>query len=66
MHLRMLSIVVFLPPQDVADGFKELCNLIRRQYGNETDFLLKYFEDMYIRRFRRNAPSGEPLFGIEV
>lgn len=66
LHLRMLSALAFVPPQNVEDGFDALTDFIRNIYNNEIDDLLEYFEDTYIGRYRRNAPRREPLFNINL
>ena len=64
LHLRMISALAFLPPNDVQNSFDQLAALIRNQYGNGTDGVLDYFEDNYVGRFRVNAPRGIPKFPI--
>ena len=61
LHLRMISALAFLPPNDVQNSFDQLAALIRNQYGNATDGVLDYFEDNYVGRFRVNAPRGFEL-----
>ena len=34
LHLRMISALAFLPPNDVQNSFDQLAALIRNQYGN--------------------------------
>ena len=62
LHLRMISALAFLPPNDVQNSFDQLAALIRNQYGNDADGVLDYFEDNYVGRFRVNAPRGIPNF----
>ena len=62
LHLRMISALAFLPPEDVIDGFEELSDTIRELYNDTVDGLLQYFEDTYIGRFRRNAPRPHHCF----
>ena len=66
LHLRMISAVAFLPPNDVINGFDDLCVEIRNLYNGDVDDLLEYFEDTYIGRFRRNAPRRPPMFSIDL
>lgn len=66
IHLRMIAALAFVPPNDVADSFDELCAAIRNLYNIEADNVLDYFEDHYIGRFRRNAPRRPPTFAIEL
>ena len=65
LHLRMISALAFLPPNDVQNSFDQLAALIRNQYGNGADKVLDYFEDNYVARFRVNAPRGIPTFPID-
>ena len=65
LHLRMISALAFLPPNDVQNSFDQLAALIRNQYGNGADGVLDYFEDNYVGRFRVNAPRGIPTFPID-
>ena len=60
LHLRMISALTFLPPNDVQNSFDQLAALIRNQYGNGADGVLDY-----VGRFRVNAPRGIPTFSIE-
>ena len=62
----MISAVAFLPPNDVINGFDDLCVEIRNLYNGDVDDLLEYFEDTYIGRFRRNAPRRPPMFSIDL
>ena len=41
-------------------------DVIRNEYQAVAGDLLEYFEDSYVRRFRRNAPHRPPLFSIEL
>ena len=66
LHLKMISALAFLPPEDVIDGFEELSDVIRELYNDTVDDLLQYFEDTYIGRFRINAPRRPPLFPIDL
>jgi hypothetical protein len=66
LHLRMISAIAFLPPNNVIDGFEVLCDAIRNHYGGDVDDLLEYFEDTYIGRFRRNVPRRPPMFNIDL
>ena len=65
LHLRMISALAFVPPDDVQNSFDQLAALIRNQYGNGADKVLDYFEDNYVARFRVNAPRGIPTFPID-
>ena len=65
LHLRMISALAFVPPNDVQNLFDQLAALIRKQYGNGADGVLDYFEDNYFRRFRANAPRDIPTFPID-
>ena len=65
LHLRMISALAFLPPNDVQNSFDQLAALIRNQYGNDADGVLDYFEDHYVGRFRANAQRGTPTFPID-
>ena len=65
LHLRMISALAFLPPNDVQNSFDQLAALIRNQYGNDADGVFDYFEDNYVGRFRVNAPRGIPTFPID-
>ena len=65
LHLRMISALAFLPPNDVQNSFDQLAALIRNQYGNDADVVLDYFEDHYVGRFRVNAQRGMPTFPID-
>ena len=67
LHLRMISALAFLPPNDVQNSFDQLAALICNQYGNGADGVLGYFEDHYVGRFRVNAQSFQhfqSIFGI--
>ena len=66
LHLRTISALTFVPPNDVQNSFDHLTALIRNQYGNDADGVLDYFEDNYVGRFRVNAPRGIPTFPIDV
>ena len=66
LHLKMICALAFFPPDDVINGFDDLCNEIRNTFNGDADDLLEYFEDTYIGRFRRNAPRRAPLFAIEL
>ena len=65
LHLRMISALAFLPPNDVQNSFDQLAALIRNQYGNDADGVLDYFVDHYVGRFRVNAQRGIPIFPID-
>ena len=65
LHLRMITALAFLPPNDVQNSIDQLAALIRNQYGNGTDGVLYYFEDNYVWRFRVNAPRDIPTFPID-
>ena len=65
LHLRMISALAFLPPNDVQNSFDQLAALIRNQYGNDADGVLDYFEDHYVGRFRVNTQRGIPTFPID-
>ena len=65
LHLRMISALAFVPPNDVQNLFDQLAALIRKQYGNGADGVLDYCEDNYFRRFRVNAPRDIPTFPID-
>ena len=62
----MIPAFAFIPPNDVVDAFERLIEVIRNQYGDETDGVLDYFEDTYIGRFRRNAAPAKPVFPIQM
>lgn len=66
LHLRMLCALAFLPPNDVVQMFEELVDLIRANYNNDVEDLLKYFEDTYISHYQRIAPRRILLFPIEL
>ena len=65
LHLRIISALAFLPPNDVQNSFDQLAALIRNQYGNDADKVLDYFEDNYVARFCVNAPRVIPTFSID-
>ena len=65
LHLRMISALAFVPPNDVQNSFVQLAVLIRNQFGNSADEVLDYFEDNYVGKFRVNAPRGIPIFPID-
>ena len=65
LHLRMISSLAFLPPNDVQNSFDQHAALIRSQYGIDADGVLDYFEDHYVGRFRVNAQRGIPTFPID-
>ena len=46
--LRMIAALTFVPPGDVAACFEKLTDHMRNVYKNESDYLLNYFEDIYI------------------
>ena len=50
----MIPVLAFIP-SGFVDTFQRLTDVIRKQYGDETDGVLDYFEDTYIGRLRRNA-----------
>ena len=58
LHLRMISALEFVPPNDVQNSFGQLAALIRNRYGNAVDRVFDYFEDNYVGRFRVNASRG--------
>ena len=62
----MLCALAFLPPNDVVQMFEELVDLIRANYNNDVEDLLKYFEDTYISHYQRIAPRRILLFPIEL
>ena len=67
LHLRMISVLAFLPPSDVQNSFDQLAALICNQYENGADGVLGYFEDHYVGRFRVNTQSFQhfqSIFGI--
>ena len=66
LHFRMISALVFVPPNDVQNSFDQLAALIHNQYGNGADGVLDYFEDNYVERFCVNAPRGIPTFPINI
>ena len=66
LHIRMLPALAFLPAGDFIKGFEELVDTIRVLYDDVVDDLLQYFEDTYIRRYRRNTPRRPPLFAINL
>ena len=59
LHLRMISALAFLPPNDVQNSFDQLAALIRNQYGNATDGVLDYFEDNYVGRLLQEVLSSK-------
>jgi len=65
LHLRMLSALAFLPPQDVVEGFDTLCAEIRGRFEDLAD-VLEYFEDTYVGHFQHNAPRWRPMFPNEL
>lgn len=66
LHTRMICALAFLPPQDVIEGFEQLCDFILENHGDQLENLLEYFEDNYIGRYRRNAPRRPALFPIQI
>ena len=66
LYIKMLPALAFLPAGDVIEGFEELVDTIRILYDDVADDLLQYFEETYIRRYRRNAPRRRPLFAINL
>ena len=48
LWLRMLSALVFVPPNDVIRYFELLIDEIRNNFNDECDDLIDYFEDTYI------------------
>ena len=58
----MIAALAFVPPHDVVNSFDELYVVIRNQYDGDAGKVLNYFEDIYIGRFRRNAPRRPPFF----
>ena len=56
LHLRMISALAFVPPNNVQNSFDQLVALIHNQYGDGADGVLDYFEDNDVGRFRVNAP----------
>lgn len=46
--LRMIAALTFVPPGDVVACFEKLTDHMRNVYKNESDYLLNYFEDIYI------------------
>ena len=58
LHLRMISALEFVPPNDVQNSFGQLAALIRNRHGNAVDRVFDYFEDNYVERFRVNASRG--------
>ena len=65
LHLRMISVLAFAPPNHVQNSFDQLPVLIRNQYGNGVDGVLDYFEDNYVGRFRVNSLRVIPTFPID-
>lgn len=63
---RMVCALAFLPPDDVVEGFEQLCRVIRGVYDDQLDDLLDYFEDTYIGRYRRDAPRRPAMFPIDL
>ena len=61
----LLYFLAFVPLRDAANSFGKLCVVIRNQYDGDADEELDYFEDIYIGRFRRNAPRRPSLFPIQ-
>ena len=62
LHLQMISVLAFVPPNMVQISFDQLAALIRNQYENGSDAGLGYFEESYVGRFRVNTPRGIPTF----
>ena len=62
----MLFALFFLPTNDVINGFVKLHPEIRNNFNTDADNLLKYFEDMYIVRFRQSVPCRDPSFSINL
>ena len=66
LHTRMFCAVVFMPPDNVIAGFKELSDLITNTYQGEMDDLLGYFEETFVGRYCRNAERRPPLFALNL
>ena len=60
--LRMIAALAFVPPDEVEAYFEQCCDYARNLYNDNCDPIIDYFEDIYIGRFRRNAPGRAPLF----
>ena len=66
LHTRMFCAVVFMPPDNVIAGFKELSDLITNTYQGEMDDLLDYFEETFVGRYCRNAERRPPLLALNL
>ena len=62
----MIPALAFVLPNDVADAFERLTDLIGNQHGDATNGVLGYFEDTYIGRLRRNPTPATPNFPIQM
>ena len=65
LHLRKISALAIVPPNEVQNSLDQLAILIRNQYGNGTDGVSDCFGDNCVGRFCFNAPKGIPTFPID-
>ena len=66
LQLRMITALVFVPPQDVVNSFDKLFVVIQNQCEGDAEEVLYYFKDTYIGRFQRIDPRHTPLFPVEL